>query len=91
MANVPWSDQSSKREGRDKRKQKKERKKEWQKSQGVQSQTAGGSSKRSRSPAEHSDGTGDDWAELAEEERMAKKLRKGEIAQSEFDRKFADL
>lgn len=27
----------------------------------------------------------DDWASLAEEERLAKKLKKGKISQAEFD------
>jgi len=27
----------------------------------------------------------DDWTSLAEEERLAKKLRKGKISQAEFD------
>jgi len=33
----------------------------------------------------------DDWDDLAKEERMAKKLRKGEISQQDFDTAFADL
>ena len=31
------------------------------------------------------DGDLDDWASLAEEERLAKKLKKGKISQAEFD------
>ncbi len=33
----------------------------------------------------------DDWDELAKEERMAKKLRKGEVSQQDFDAAFAEL
>ena len=34
------------------------------------------------------EGNEDDWEELAREERMAKKVKKGEIAQLEFDAEF---
>jgi ATP-dependent RNA helicase DDX55/SPB4 len=32
-----------------------------------------------------------DWDDLAKEERMVKKLRRGKISQQEFDTAFADL
>lgn len=34
---------------------------------------------------------GDDWAELAREERLAKRVKKGHLSQSQFDAEFADL
>ncbi|KAJ7494531.1 hypothetical protein B0H11DRAFT_2227939 [Mycena galericulata] len=34
---------------------------------------------------------GDDWEELAREERMAKKMRKGDVSQKAFDAEFADF
>ena len=37
------------------------------------------------------DTDGDDWEELAREERMAKKLKRGDISQTDFDNEFADL
>ena len=33
----------------------------------------------------------DDWDDLAREERMAKKVRKGEVSQKAFDAEFGDL
>lgn len=33
----------------------------------------------------------DDWEELAREERMAKRVKKGHLSQNEFDAEFADL
>ena len=40
---------------------------------------------------EESEDDGDDWEELAREERMAKRVKKGHISQTEFDAEFADL
>jgi ATP-dependent RNA helicase DDX55/SPB4 len=38
------------------------------------------------------EGGEDEWASLAEEERLAKKLKKGKISQAEFDATtFTDL
>ena len=34
---------------------------------------------------------GDAWDELAREERMAKKLKRGNITQSDFDMEFSEL
>ena len=33
----------------------------------------------------------DDWAELAREERMAKKVKRGAVSQKAFDAEFGDL
>ena len=33
----------------------------------------------------------DDWDELAKEERMAKKLKRGNITQNDFDMEFSGL
>ena len=33
----------------------------------------------------------DDWDELAREERMAKRVKKGHLSQTEFDTEFGDL
>jgi ATP-dependent RNA helicase DDX55/SPB4 len=48
--------------------------------------------KRGRTPPPEDDADeGDDWDELAREERMAKKVRKGNITQGTFDEQFTDL
>lgn len=41
--------------------------------------------------AESGDEDEDDWEALAKEERMAKRVKKGQVSQSEFDAEFADL
>ncbi|KAI0341772.1 DEAD-domain-containing protein [Trametopsis cervina] len=88
--NTAWSVKLSKREERDRRKEKKERKKKWQKAQEAQADTNGsGLAKRPRTPDEESGG--DDWDELAREERMAKKVKKGDISQRQFDSEFSGL
>jgi ATP-dependent RNA helicase DDX55/SPB4 len=45
-------------------------------------------SKRDRTDA---DDEGDDWEELAREEKMAKKMRKGDISREAFDEEFLSL
>lgn len=48
--------------------------------------------KRGRTPTpENNADEGDDWNELVREERMAKKVRKGNITLETFDEQFADL
>ncbi|GJE87172.1 DEAD-domain-containing protein [Phanerochaete sordida] len=89
-ANAAWSSKVTKKEEKEKRKQKKESKKRWLKQQ--EQVVPADDKKRARD--DDSDGAGDDgdeWEELAKEERMAKKLKRGEISQSEFDNQFADL
>ena len=89
-ANVAWSSQTLKREARDKRKEKKAKRKQWLKSQ--QSQPSSSASavpqKRGLEVDDDDEGNEDDWAEMAREERMAKKTKKGEITQLEFDAEF---
>lgn len=91
--NAAWSDQVARREEKDKRKEKKDRKKKWLKSQtSATHEIAAGSDqslKRGRIPTD--DDEGDDWHELAKEERMAKKVRRGNVTQGAFDVQFADL
>lgn len=48
--------------------------------------------KRGRTAQSESDGEdGNDWEELAREERMAKKVRRGDVSQGNFDKEFAGL
>lgn len=88
--NAAWSNQTFKRETRDKRKEKKAKKKQWLKSQQPQpSSSASVVPQKRHAEADDDDGNEDDWAELAREERMAKKVRKGEMSRLEFDAEFA--
>jgi len=89
--NVAWSNQTLKRETRDKRKDKKAKRKQWLKSQQPQPSPSASAvpQKRGLETGGEDEGDQDDWAELAREERMAKKAKKGEITQLEFDAEFA--
>jgi len=84
LKDAAWSNKVVKREGRERRKDKKVRKRKW-----IAAQTVEASSK-SVARNEMDDGE-DDWDELAREERMAKKLKRGEISQSRFDHEFSGL
>ena len=84
-ANLAWSNRTFKREARDKRKENKVKKKQWLKSQQPQPSSSGPVIPQKR--GQETD-DGDDWAELAREERMAKKVRKGEMTSLEFDAEF---
>jgi ATP-dependent RNA helicase DDX55/SPB4 len=83
---LPWSQHREKRVERGKRKQKKIKKSVWLKTQ--QTMEPG--------PATHSlkrdqDEWANEWDELAKEERMAKKLRKGDVSLESFDKEFMSL
>ncbi len=47
--------------------------------------------KRGQEDTGESEEDGDDWEALAKEERMAKRVKKGQVSQREFDAEFADL
>lgn|SRR5712671_3687945 len=89
--NIPWSKQLSKKDAKEKRRVLKTRKNAWKAStelgEGHEEhitalkRTRSGSEEKYVDPAEAED----DWASLAEEERLAKKLKKGKISQAEFD------
>lgn len=85
-ANAAWSNKVTKKEEREKRKQKKEKKQQWLKQQ---QKEVVGDKKRNR--VEDEGDNGDEWEELAREERMAKKLKRGDISQREFDNQFSDM
>lgn len=94
--NSAWSEKVVKKEEREKRKDKKGRKKRWLKTQ-ISSVAVGSndmnepSLKRSRTDDAGSgggDGKDEDWADLAREERMAKKVRRGQVSQDMFDEEF---
>ncbi|KAI5893289.1 DEAD-domain-containing protein [Schizophyllum commune H4-8] len=56
--------------------------------EGKEGETATVPAKRGASP---DDEGADDWAELAREERMAKKVKRGAVSQKAFDAEFGDL
>ncbi|KAH7914337.1 DEAD-domain-containing protein [Hygrophoropsis aurantiaca] len=81
--NTAWSQQADDQKERDRRKEKKDRKKKW-----LKSQQSANSEPMKEDPASEGD---DDWDDLAREERLAKKVRKGATTQQDFDQQFADL
>ena len=87
--NAAWSLKVEQRDRRDLRKEKKDRKRAWLKEQDskVVSDEASGTKRALQSDDEDND----DWDELAKEERMAKKLRKGTINRKQFDEEFSGL
>ncbi|KAF8655290.1 hypothetical protein AX16_003189 [Volvariella volvacea WC 439] len=88
--NVPWSNKVVKKDEKEKRKEKKKKKKQWLESQ-AKSQS-GSSLKRSHNDVmSNEDEQKDDWAELRREERMAKRLKQGQMTQQEFNKEFAGL
>lgn len=93
--NTAWSEKLGKRQEKEKRRDKRISKKKWLKSQEVatmDSERLLGKRQRNGSN-EDTDvpNDDDDWAELAHEEKMAKRLRKGDISQKDFDAEFGDL
>lgn len=89
-ANVSWSDKTFRKETRDKRQEKKAKKKQWLKSQQPQPSPSASTipQKRGAEADDEGEDNEDDWAELAREERTAKKVKKGTITQLEFDAEF---
>jgi ATP-dependent RNA helicase DDX55/SPB4 len=85
--NSAWSQQVGRREEKTQRKEKKDRKKKWLKTQSASREEKAKEPDAKRVRVE----SDDDWAELAREERMAKKVRRGDITQQVFDQEFADL
>ena len=81
--NGAWSKQNAKKQEKSKKKEKRDMKRQRLKLQGEQPN----GSKSPKRPAEE----GDDWDELAREERMMKKVKRGEIASEDFDRQFGGL
>ncbi len=76
---------------KDKRREKKDRKKAWMKSQVAEDAKGAEGETLKRSRADSDAGEDDDWEELAREERMAKKVKKGVISQGDFDLEFPGL
>jgi len=88
--NSAWSHQVGKKEEKDHRKEKKDRKKKWLKTRPLEEETTEQLDlKRMRVGSLGEDDN--DWNELAREERMAKRVRRGEVTQGTFDQEFTDL
>ncbi len=87
--NGAWSNKARKQEEKEKRREKKDRKKKWEKAQAKSAVEAG--TKRNRESGDEHEDQGDDWEDLAREERMAKRVKKGQLTQNEFDAEFANL
>lgn len=93
---MAWSNKITKQEEKEKRREKKDRKKKWLKAQAAselgKNDEASLAPKRGREEEAAASGDDvDDWEELAREERMAKKLKKGDVSQRDFDMEFAEL
>ena len=91
--NEAWSDQKARKVEREKRKEKKEKKKAWQKANPVPVKKTDADSATNSKRKQSDDGSDseDDWDELAREERMAKKVKKGEVDSKAFDQEFSGL
>ncbi|KAI6113657.1 DEAD-domain-containing protein [Pisolithus croceorrhizus] len=88
--NTAWSHQAEAKEKKETRKLKKERKRQWLKAQAAGTVGCIALTEQNSHETE-SDGDRDDWEELLKEERMAKKVRRGEAKQKEFDEIFSGL
>ena len=84
---IPWSKQLAKKDAKEKRRAQKAKKRTLVASASLREERS--TLKRMRADSEEkkddSVESEDDWALLAEEERLAKKLKKGKITQAEFD------
>jgi len=90
--NAAWSQQVETKERRDTRKIKRERKRQWLKTHVSGSSTIQAGKKTDEDGGDgDEDGSNGDWEELAREERMAKKVRRGQVTQKEFDEAFGGL
>lgn len=81
-AQTAWSNKAVKQEEKERRREKRTKKKQWEKAQENEK-------KRQRQMEDERE-DGEDWAELAKEERMAKKVKRGDVIQKDFDMEFGD-
>ncbi|EPT06063.1 hypothetical protein FOMPIDRAFT_1034044 [Fomitopsis schrenkii] len=89
-ANAAWSNKVVKKEVKVKRQVKKDKKRESLK-ESTTEQVLGEKRERAASDEVDEDAMEDDWGELAREERMAKKVKKGLVSQDAFDGEFGEL
>jgi ATP-dependent RNA helicase DDX55/SPB4 len=91
---ISWSKQLAKKDTKEKRRTKKAKKRDWLASTQPGERHTGLKRARTNSEEDMTDPAEgeNDWESLAEEERLAKKLKKGKISQAEFDATtFTDL
>jgi len=89
--NAAWSAKQEKEDEKQRRKDRKTLRKKWLKAQNATSADKS-TGKRDRAELDDDDGDDDDdWTDLAREEKMAKRVRKGDVSQKEFDAEFVDL
>ena len=93
--NAAWSAQKDRKEERQKRQEKRILKKSrltLQKAASTSGSDIKSTRKRDWGEVDNDDDLdADEWIELAREEKMAKRLRKGKISQREFDAEFGAL
>ncbi|KAF9485333.1 DEAD-domain-containing protein [Pholiota conissans] len=93
--NSSWSEKADQKDEKQKRKDKKKLKAKWLKSQALVEAPLPmehATGKRQREDiGENIQDDDEEWDELAREEKMAKRLRRGDISQSDFDAEFGDL
>jgi ATP-dependent RNA helicase DDX55/SPB4 len=89
--NLAWSEHTTKNEERDKRREKKMRKKKWLQTQAIKPPHSEDEGLGKGVHNEDDNKLDEDWADLAREERMAKKVKKGDISQKTFDAEFGSL
>ena len=91
--NSAWSKEANRKTEKERRREKKARKREWQKAASGGAQTKLSSQNSSQGKGKRAKGgeDEDDWDELAREERMAKKVKKGTLDANVFDAEFEGL
>lgn len=90
--NAAWSKETNRRTEKGRRKEKKVRKREWQKGlEAADGDAQTNPLSQGKRQKGESDEEGDDWDELAREERLAKKVKKGTLDASAFDAEFTEL
>jgi ATP-dependent RNA helicase DDX55/SPB4 len=76
VRNEAWSHEGRRKDERERRKDKKKKRRAWEKEQAGQQQATAGHEAANETAGEGDGGNDDDWDELAEEARAAKKVRR---------------
>jgi ATP-dependent RNA helicase DDX55/SPB4 len=87
LSNLSWSGQVARKDARQVRKEKRVRKRKWLESKDQSTANANVTLKTTPDVK----GVDEEWDELAREERMAKKVRRGDLSQEDFDKEFDNL
>lgn len=90
-SNLAWSDKTQRKVERERRKDKRAKKNIY-KSQGSAGNTTDTLKREREVPTDGGEEiSAEDWNEMLREERMAKRVRKGDISQEAFDAEFGDI